>query len=249
MKKELFLSLLLFIMCSTHATAQTYYYDSYAKKINITLNEDKALINVFKGSDNWTEISERICANVQPLFKYASDLNFFSVYITREDYEKLTSLDFWEEDSKSVIVTPGYFKEGDKTEYILYPQLSVTLYKAADIDLLTPYLENYNLKIDRILEWPWDNTVTYHLCLTLDSEVGAIECANEIYESENFESSVPDFGEPRWGGYDSIDIPSITSSPTETSSEIYDLQGRKLTSKPAKGIYIQQGKKKFVESR
>lgn len=26
MKKELFLSLLLFIMCSTHATAQTYYY-------------------------------------------------------------------------------------------------------------------------------------------------------------------------------------------------------------------------------
>lgn len=248
MKKELFLSLLLFIMCSTHATAQTYYYDSYAKKINITLNEDRFLVNVLTDSDNWQEITKRILANVQPLFK-ASEQDLFSVYISRKDYEKLTSLNFWEEDAKSVIVTPGLFKEGDSTEIIFYPRILVTLYKAADIDLLTSYIEKYNLIIDRIFEWPWDNTVSYILRLTMDSEIGTIECANEIFESGNFKYSYPDTGLPRWGGYDSIDIPSITSSPTETSSEIYDLQGRKLTSKPAKGIYIQQGKKKFVESR
>ena len=247
MKRTLFISLLLCILCLTHTGAQTYYYDSFGNKVNITLNENKVLINVLKDSDNWMEISERICANVQPLFKYTSDLKFFSVYITREDFKILTSLDFWEEDSKSVIVTSGLFKEDDKTEYILYPQLLVSLYKAEDIDLLTPYIENYNLKIERIFEWPWDNTVTYIMYLTMDSEIGAIECANEIFESGNFIYSVPNVGRP--GFFDVSAIPSKISVTTETSSEVYDLYGRKLTSKPAKGIYIQQGKKKIVESR
>ena len=248
MKKELLLSLLLCILCSTHTTAQTYYYDGWGTKINITLNEDRFLVNVLKDSDNWTEIRERICANVQPLFENPDDLYFYAVYISRKDFDKLTSLDFWEEDSKSVIVTPGFFEEGDKTEKIFYPGLLVNLYKAEDIDLLTPYIEKYNLKIVRKMEWPWDNTVTCFLNLTIDSEIGAIECANEIFESGNFDYSVPNVGEPRWGGFEPTAVPEITSSPTETSSEVYDLQGRKLTSKPAKGIYIQQGKKK-IESR
>ena len=248
MKRTLFISLLLCILCLTHTGAQTYYYDSFGNKVNITLNENKVLINVLKDSDNWMEISESILANVRPLFKY-SDPDFIVVYISRDDFEKLTSLDFWEDDSKSVIVTSGFYKEDDKTEYILYPQLLVTLYKAEDIDLLTPYIEKNKLKIGGIFEWPWDNTVTYIMNLTMDSEIGAIECANEIFESGNFIFSVPNVGEPRYSDINSVAIPSKTSSPTETSSEVYDLYGRKLTSKPAKGIYIQQGKKKIVESR
>ena len=46
-------------------------------------------------------------------------------------------------------------------------------------------------------------------------------------------------------------IANSTNDTRNNRSElsIHDLQGRKLTSKPAKGIYIQQGKKKLVESR
>lgn len=47
----------------------------------------------------------------------------------------------------------------------------------------------------------------------------------------------------------SIANPTNDTSNNLSESSIYNLQGRKLTSKPAKGIYIQQGKKKFVESR
>ena len=47
----------------------------------------------------------------------------------------------------------------------------------------------------------------------------------------------------------SIANPTNDTSNNLTESSIYDMQGRKLVSKPAKGIYIQQRKKKFVESR
>jgi surface protein len=38
-------------------------------------------------------------------------------------------------------------------------------------------------------------------------------------------------------------IKSVTKNETEASSTLYDLQGRRLTAKPAKGIYIQNGQK------
>jgi hypothetical protein len=41
-------------------------------------------------------------------------------------------------------------------------------------------------------------------------------------------------------------IRSITTATSEESLEIYDLCGVKQTSKPTKGIYIQDGKKVWV---
>lgn len=42
-------------------------------------------------------------------------------------------------------------------------------------------------------------------------------------------------------------VRSITTATTEESSEIYDLQGRRLSAMPQKGVYIQNGKKKLVK--
>lgn len=39
----------------------------------------------------------------------------------------------------------------------------------------------------------------------------------------------------------------ITVAPTEDTSKIYDLQGRRLTDKPASGVYIENGKKRVVK--
>ncbi len=85
----------------------------------------------------------------------------------------------------------------------------------------------------------------YSLYVTLDSKKSPLEYANELQESGNYAYSIPDLTSVN-NTY--TIIPNITTAKTDTSTDIYDLQGRKLTSKPAKGIYIQQGKKK-LESR
>ena len=247
-RKNIFL-LMVFISCSIHAIAQTdyYYYDDYGTKIPLSLNENKALVCIPKGCDM---ISERIRANVQPFFSRTDE--FFDIFfITRADLEKLTSLDFWEEDSKSVIITPGYFRDDVRGEFyqeiFFTPYLGVKLKKEEDIDLLTPYLEKYSLQITKHRP---SMPLSYFLAVTLDSEKGPLECANEMFESGNFAASVPDYA---LAGYGSVEEPNTirnkTTPITEESSEIYDLNGRKLTSKPASGIYILQGQKKLAGSR
>ena len=42
-------------------------------------------------------------------------------------------------------------------------------------------------------------------------------------------------------------VHGITTATTEDSPEIYDLQGRRLSTTPQKGVYIQNGKKKLVK--
>ena len=42
-------------------------------------------------------------------------------------------------------------------------------------------------------------------------------------------------------------VHGITTATTEDSPEIYDLQGRRLSTIPPKGVYIQNGKKKLVK--
>ena len=50
----------------------------------------------------------------------------------------------------------------------------------------------------------------------------------------------------QWQNYEGSDDPTgIVSPPGETEEgAIYDLQGRRLSGKPARGIYIVDGKKK-----
>ncbi len=168
-----------------------YYYDAYTgKKIPLTLNENKLVVSIPIDCD---EISKRIRANVQALF-WTQDNSFDFFFITRSDFEKLTALDFWEEDAKSVIITPSYIKDDDRGEFyrevFSTPYVCITLKKEEDIDLLTPYLEKYRIKI--AWQSPW-TPLAVDLSLTPDSEKGPLEIANEMFESGDFASSIPDF--------------------------------------------------------
>ncbi|MBR5657110.1 MAG: hypothetical protein IKW98_10620 [Prevotella sp.] len=253
MKKTLLIIMALaglFLSASvSEVMAQTYYYyDIYTgKKTPITLNENKLVVSIPRDYD---EISKRVRANVQALF-WTQDYIFEFFFITRSDYEKLTSLDFWEEDAKSVIVTPSYIQDDDKGDFFreifALPYVIIHLKKEGDLDLLTPYLEKYRLKND--WQGPW-SPLSCILCLTLDSEKGPLEIANEMFESGVFSASVPDFAYPSYGS-DPNTVRSITT--TQQPSSTYDLQGRKLSnckwsnSQIRKGIYVKDGRKFVVK--
>ena len=181
--------LLVFISCSIHAIAQTeyYYYDAYGKKTPITLNENKLLLSI---PIDYDEISKRIRENVQSLY-WTQDHIFDFIFITRADLEKLTSLDFWEEDSKSVIITPSYIKDDDRGEFyrevFVTPYVLIKLKKEEDIDLLTPYLEKYRLKI--AWQSPW-TPLAVHLSLTLDSEKAYWKSRMKCLKVENLQDHV-----------------------------------------------------------
>ena len=247
MNRKLIL-ILLFITCSIHAVAQSdYYYDSYyGTKIPLILNENKVLVCI---PDDCEKVCERILANVQPFYSVTEFLGFSYLFITRTDLERLASLDFWEEDSKSVIITPCYYRDYDMIEEghresFLTPFLQVTLKKEEDIDLLTSCAEKYKLKI--LGANPYYPLV-YNLHVTLESKKNALECANEMYESGDFSSSQPDFIIPASGAFEPNTIRSITSAMTEEPSMIYDLSGRSVQGTPKKGVYIQNGKKVVIK--
>jgi hypothetical protein len=248
MNRKNLLLLLVFISCSIHAIAQPdYYYNEHGEKTPLTLFENKVLVSV---PIDCNLVIERIRANVQAFYSTANSFFYFS-FMTRADLEKLASLDFWEEDSKSVIITPCFYRDDDRGEFwrevFSTPYLMVFLKKEGDIDLLTPYLEKYKLKIAR--DWSSDPRMRFScsLYVTPDSEKSPIECANELYESGDFAASVPDFGWPASGALEPNPIRSITTATTDPSSEVYDLYGRKLTSKPTGGIYIFQGQKVLMK--
>ena len=236
MNKKLLL-LLLFFTCSLHTIGQTDYYYSSGKKFPLTLNENKVVVSIPKECG---EIIERFHANVQTLCMI-KDETFDTHVILRSEYEKLTSLDFWTEDSKSVILTSCYYTdtEGDE-EVFATPYLDLRLKKEEDIDLLNSYAEQYKLTIVKNMPYM---PLWYILHINPESEKSPLECANEIYESGDFAESVPDFA-----GSIVLDtaIRNVASAIPEVSSDLYDLQGRRLTDKPTKGIYIQNGRKYVV---
>lgn len=85
---------------------------------------------------------------------------------------------------------------------------------------------------------PWDlqgNPNCYYL------DIDAIE----LFESDDFVTSVPDVASVNL--HDSTTLRSMATTTKEDSSGNYDLQGRKQTSKPTRGIYILRGQKMFVK--
>ena len=234
MKKLLFL---LFISCSIHAIAQTDYYYYYGNnKMPLTLNENKICVCIPK---EYKAVNERILANVR-LLATIND-NAFEIFVIKQsDYEKLTSLDSWEEDAKYVILTSVFLTEKNE-ELFSTPYLNVRLKKEDDVDLLTAYVERYKLKIVRnMLSMP----LWYILSVTLESEKSPLECANELYESGNFAVSEPDMA-----GSAVLDYSAAVRGITKPNSQntLYDLQGRRLMVKPAKGVYIENGRKRMVK--
>ena len=166
-------------------TTDYYYYQG--QKIPLTLNENKVVISIPKEYDG---TRERIRANVQ-ILNTINDEAFEILVISREDFENLTSMDFWEEDSKSVILSSSYFTE-ENNEVCATPYLNVRLKKEQDIDLLTAYAEEYDL---RIVKQDSFLPLWYILSLTPDSEKSPLECANELYETGNFAASTPDLAD------------------------------------------------------
>ena len=224
--------LLLFISCSIHATAQTDYYYYKGNRIPLTINENKVCISVPKDCD---ETCGRIRANVQVLAKI-KDETFDIFVITQSDYEKLTSQDSWEEDSKSVMLTSCYFTENNEEVYAT-PYLNVKLKKEEDRDLLNSYAEQYKLTI---VDFSSLMPLWYVLSITPDSEKSSVQCANELYESGDFAHSEPDFAS------NTIIMNVRNILPTESTEEYpetYYLQGRRLKGKPAKGLYIKNCRK------
>jgi len=238
-----FLLVLLVILCSIHTTAQTYYYYYKGSKIPLTRNESKVVVNVPKGNE---EISERICSNIQILVKTEDQMmpgkNYFDMLvISRSEFEKLTSMEFWKEDAKSVILTYYYFTEKN-AEALETPFIDVWLKKAEDADLLTPYVEKYKLiNYGRYSEYL---PLVYVLILTPETEKNSLDIANEMYVSGDFKSAEPTLSSPTIP--DEIQVRHITSKTMKESSGIYDLQGRRLNGKPTKGVYIESGRKTVV---
>ena len=236
MKRKQLLFVLLFISCSIHVIAQTDYYYYKGNKIPLTVNENKVCISVPKDCD---ETCGRIRANVQVLAKI-QDETFDIFVITQSDYEKLTSQDSWEEDSKSVMLTSCYFTENNEEVYAT-PYLNVKLKKEEDRDLLNSYAEQYKLTI---VDFSSLMPLWYVLSITPGSEKSSVQCANELYESGDFAHSEPDFA----SNTDIMNVRNILLTESiEGNTVIHDLHGRRLTTKPQKGVYIQNGRKYVVK--
>lgn len=233
--KKILLVALLLISCSVHVMAQTdYYYYYKGNQVPLTLNEDKAVVSIPK---ECVETSERIRANVQVLVDIR-DQSFDIFVISQSDFEKLTTMETWEEDVKSVVLTASYFTER-KDEVYETPYLNVKLKREQDIDLLTSYAEEYKLKIvesDPLLVPLW-----YILSLSPGNEKNSLQCANELYETGNFPESVADFATSDSLVDDTTPVRGITSSLQRSGT--YDLQGRRISSKLQKGVYIEDGRK------
>ena len=165
-------------------TQTDYFYYYKGNKIPLTLNENKVVVSIPKDCG---DITERVLASTRTLDKISDE--YFDIFlILKSDFNKLTMLDFWAEDAKSVILSSSYYTE-NKEEICATPYLNVRLKKEEDIDLLTSYAEQYKLNIMNSSLMP----LWYILNITPDSEKNTLECANALYESGDFAESVPDF--------------------------------------------------------
>lgn len=180
----LYLLIILFLTYPIHAIAQSDFYYYKGNKIPLTLNVNKVCVNIPKICDN---TNKRIRTIVQVL-DTINDETFDILVISKSDYEKLTSLDFWREDSKVVIITPSYFTE-DGTEVFASPYINLQLKKEQDENILYSYAEMYKLKVvenDSLMP------LWYILAITNETEGNSLESANMLWETGEFAASVAD---------------------------------------------------------
>ncbi len=181
----LFLLLLIFfIKSSIHLIAQTNYYYYKGKRIPLIANDNKVCISIHKNKEN---TRRRILSNIRMLDKIV-DKNFDIYIISRSDLENLITLDFWKNDSHSVIITPTY-KTENEAEVFMTPYLNIRLKKEQDIHLLTSCALKYGLKIEKQdpLMPLW-----YILSINEDCDKTPLEYANTIWEDGQFAASLPD---------------------------------------------------------
>lgn len=182
--KQYFLMIFFVISGSIHTIAQTNYYYYKGKKIPLFINDSKICVSIPKEE----KLSERILTTVKVLNKI-KDETFDIFVINRSEYEKLSSLDSWKEYATSAIITPSFIT-ADNVEVFASPYLNVQLKSEQDITLLSSYAEKYGLRIVKQVPLM---PLWYILVLTHNSDKNILECANELFESGAFASSVPDF--------------------------------------------------------
>ena len=175
------------------------------------------------------------------------------------DKGKYFRIDRWEEGK---IIFEQEFQPQARTPYIIVPN------KDFDIDLST--LDVTELRFDTariegvrfVGTYKWkdigfkDDAYRYYLLDTtsdcyLDREqhilyVGAMRAYFEVHISLCYDRDVMKY----WDKLEYVlhDTPTSldkTALSSKTRRTIYDLQGRKLSGKPARGIYIEDGKKKL----
>lgn len=231
MKIKYFLMLLLCISCSVYAIGQTAYYYYEGNKVPLTLNENKVCVSIPKASGL---ITARVLASVEVQQK-AYDDAFDILVVTKPEFEKLVSQNFWAEDAKSVILTSSYYTE-NKEEVFATPYLNVKLNKEEDVNLLKQYAETFRFEIVRNMP---SMPLWYILSVTPESGKNPLECANELFESGDFAASVPDLVDLL---DETTNVRNIPTATTAESTEMYNLQGRRLAQPPTKGIYVKNGK-------
>ncbi len=164
--------------------SQTSFYYYKGKRIPLYINEGKICVSVSK---DCRETIERIISNIKVVDKIKDD-NYDIFVILRSEYEKLSALNTWKEDTKKVILTSSYFT-AEKAEVFLSPYLIVRLKNEHDINILSSYADLYGLEI--VMQVPlmpsW-----YILSISKDSDKTSLECANKLWESGKFAASVPD---------------------------------------------------------
>lgn len=229
--------LLLLLACSTHVIAQSDFYYYRGKKIHLPLDENKICISILKDSSN---VIERVQTNVQVLEDIRDNYDYYIIVVSRSDYEMLTSLNSWEEDLKSIVITPCY-----SNQVVASPYLDVELKQEQDTVLLTSFAKEYKLKIvDHSQLMP----LWYILAITPDSPKNSVECANELFESGVFENSIPDLVDCAPLDFEEESaVQLIQTASTMEGTKGYDLYGREQTSIQAKGIIIIQGRKIIIE--
>lgn len=221
MTKKTILILLLFISCAIHAIAQSDFYYYRGKKMPLPLNENIICISIPKDSSN---VIERVRTNVQ-VSDEIRDNYYYIIVVSRSDYEKLTSLNTWEEDLKSIVITPCYYDQYNNP-IVASPYLNVELKQQQDTVLLASYAKEYKLIVFPSSEY---FPLWYIVAITPNSPKNSVECANELYETGVFENSIPDLVElvSFVELEDELAVQLIPTTPAVKSIVLYDLSGQK----------------------
>ena len=184
MSKYICLLFCLLMCVSTVRAKSDYFYYYKDRRIPLIVNNNKVCVSICKDHKN---VRERLLENVK-FVEQIKDEAFDIFIVSRSDYEKLTLLDSWEKDVKSILLTPSY-KTIDNTEVFSTPYLTLRLKNEQDKDILTSCAEKYALKI--VKQNPY-MPLWYILSITSDTGKNALEIANILWESGKFAASAPD---------------------------------------------------------
>lgn len=174
------------LICSFFQSfAQNDFYYHMGKQIPLSRNNKKVCVSISKSEVNTRKL---ILSHVDVISTIDDDkLDIFIIH--KSDYEKLTSMKFWEVERRKVLLTYCY-RTADNTEVFSTPYLNVRLKKEQDIKLLESYSKEHGIEIinhDSLMP------LWYILTITPLSGKSSLDCANEIWESGYFAASVVDF--------------------------------------------------------